>query len=187
MIQLTEYKLGDLLEVSRGASLAGENYATKGKYIRLTLGNFNYKEGGFKEDTQKDDIYYIGDIDSRFILKEGDVLTPLTEQAVGLLGATIRIPEDNKYIQSQDVALLTCNEQLLDKDFCYYMFPTDMVRKQLSAAAQQTSIRHTSPEKIKDCKVFIPDIAEQKKVACFLHSIEDKIALNRHINQNLCA
>ena len=67
-MKLKEYKLGDLLEVTRGASLAGENYATEGKYKRITLGNFNYKEGGFKEDKQKDDLFYVGEIDSRFIL-----------------------------------------------------------------------------------------------------------------------
>lgn len=184
-MKLKEYKLGDLLEVSRGASLAGEYYAPKGKYLRITLGNFNYKEGGFKEDKQKDDLYYVGEIDNRFILHKGDILTPLTEQALGLLGSTIRIPEDGKYIQSQDVALLTCNEELLDKDFCYYLIPSKMVRQQLSAAAQQTSIRHTSPDKIKACKVYIPELSEQKKIAKLLGLIEDKINLNRQINRNL--
>lgn len=33
---LTKYKLGDILDVTRGASLSGEFYATKGEYIRLT-------------------------------------------------------------------------------------------------------------------------------------------------------
>jgi len=184
-MNLKEYKLGDLLEVTRGASLSGNYYSSEGKYMRITLGNFNYKEGGFKEDKQKDDLYYIGEIDSRFILHKGDILTPLTEQALGLLGSTIRIPEDDKYIQSQDVALLNCNETLLDKDFCYYLIPSKMVRQQLSAAAQQTSIRHTSPDKIKACKVYIPELAEQKKIAKFLRLLEDKINLNRKINQNL--
>lgn len=184
-MKLKEYKLGDLLEVTRGASLAGEYYSTEGKYKRITLGNFNYKEGGFKEDKQKDDLYYVGEIDSRFILHKGDILTPLTEQALGLLGSTIRIPEDDKYIQSQDVAILTCNEKLLDKDFCYYLIPSKMVRQQLSAAAQQTSIRHTSPDKIKACKVYIPEVEEQKKIAKLLRLIEDKINLNRQINRNL--
>ena len=184
-MKLKEYRLGDLMEVSRGASLAGEYYANNGKYLRITLGNFNYKEGGFKEDKQKDDLYYIGDIESRFIFHKGDILTPLTEQALGLLGSTIRIPEDDKYIQSQDVALLKCNEDLLDNDFCYYLIPSKMVRQQLSAAAQQTSIRHTSPDKIKACKVFIPELAEQKKIAKSLRLLEDKIYLNKQINRNL--
>ena len=184
-MNLKEYRLGDLIEVTRGASLAGDYYATEGKYKRITLGNFNYKEGGFKEDTQKDNIYYTGKVDERFILHKGDILTPLTEQALGLLGSTIRIPEDDKYIQSQDAALITCKEGLLDPDFCYYLISSAQVRNQLSAAAQQTKIRHTSPDKIKACKVFIPELAEQKKIGQYLRLLEEKIFINRQINQNL--
>ena len=186
-MNLKEYRLGDLTEVTRGASLAGDYYASEGKSKRITLGNFNYKEGGFKDDTQKEDIYYTGKGDERFILHKGDILTPLTEQALGLLGSTIRIPEDDKYIQSQDAALITCKEGLLDPDFCYYLISSAWVRNQLSAAAQQTKIRHTSPDKIKACKVFIPDLAEQKKIGQFLRLIEEKISLNKQINQNFLA
>ena len=56
------------------------------------------------QDTSKDDLYYTGPVRDEFIMKKGDIITPLTEQAIGLLGSTAIIPEDNKYIQSQDVA-----------------------------------------------------------------------------------
>ena len=172
---LKEYKLGDLIEVSRGASLAGEYYAHEGKYKRITLGNFNYKGGGFKDDTQKEDIYYIGKIDERFILHKGDILTPLTEQTLGLLGSTLRVPEGDKYIQSQDVALISCKEGMIDSDFCYYLLSSPIVRNQLSAAAQQTKIRHTSPDKIKACTVYIPNLENQKNIGLILRTIEPKI------------
>ena len=42
-----------------------------------------------------------------------------------------------------------------DDGYCYYLISSDLVRRQLSMAAQQTKIRHTSPEKIMDCEVFI--------------------------------
>ncbi len=184
-MELKEYRLGDVAKVTRGASLAGKYYASEGKYIRLTLGNFNYKEGGFKEDTQKDNLYYIGDIDSRFILHKGDILTPLTEQAIGLLGATIRIPEDDKYIQSQDTALITCNKDLLDRDYCYYLFSTDLMRCQISGPAQQTKIRHTSPDKIEACKVFLPSLPTQRKIAGLLSALDAKISLCREMNTHL--
>ena len=57
-MKLTKYKLGDLLEVTRGASLAGEYYASEGNLIRLTLGHFDYQNGGFKENTSKDNLYF---------------------------------------------------------------------------------------------------------------------------------
>lgn len=184
-MKLTKYKLGEILDVTRGASLSGEFYATEGEYIRLTCGNFDYKDNCFKENKSKDNLYYVGDFKSEFLMEEGDIITPLTEQAIGLLGSTAIIPESNKYIQSQDVAKIICNEDLLDKDFAFYLISSALVKQQLSAAAQQTKIRHTSPDKIKDCTVWIPELSEQKRIGKLLRSIDRKIELNRAINQNL--
>ena len=184
-MELKEYKLGQLLDVTRGASLSGEHYATQGEHIRLTLGHFDYVNGGFKENTSKDNLFFTGDVKEEFILNKGDIITPLTEQTFGLIGSTAIIPESGKYIQSQDIGLVKCNEELLFPGFCYYLLPTQLVKNQLSAGAQQTSIRHTSPDKIKDCKVFIPPLHEQKKISALLSSIDKKISLNRAINQNL--
>lgn len=184
-MELKKYKLGELLDVKRGASLAGEYYATTGNYIRLTCGNFDYQNNSFKLNTSKDNLFYTGPVRKEFIMKKGDIITPLTEQAIGLLGSTAIIPEDDKYIQSQDVAKIICNEDLLYPMFAYYLISSETVKKQLSAAAQQTKIRHTSPDKIKDCVVWIPDLKEQKHIASILSDLDKKIALNRAINQNL--
>ena len=118
-------------------------------------------------------------------MEEGDIITPLTEQAIGLLGSTAIIPESGKYIQSQDVAKIVCKEDLLDKNFAFYLISSALVKQQLSAAAQQTKIRHTSPDKIKDCTVWIPELSEQKRIGKLLRSIDSKIERNRQINQNL--
>ena len=182
---MKKYKLGELIEISRGASLSGECYATKGEYIRLTCGNFDYRNNCFKENTSKDNLYYVGEFKPEFLLEEGDIITPLTEQAIGLLGSTALIPESGKYIQSQDVAKVTCNEELLDKKYAFYLLSSDIVKQQLSAGAQQTKIRHTSPDKIKDCTVWIPNLDVQKRVGQLLSDIDAKIALNRAVNHNL--
>ena len=182
---LTKYKLRELIDVTRGMSLPGEYYSETGELIRLTMGNFNYTGGGFKENTSKTDIYYTGPVRDEYILKKGDIITPLTEQAIGLLGTTAMIPESDKYIQSQDVALITCKEDKLDHLFCYYLISSDIVKKQLSAAAQQTKIRHTSPDKIMDCTVWIPEMSVQKRIGKTLYDIDQKIALNTRLNAEL--
>ena len=184
-MELKKYKLGEILDVTRGASLSGEFYATEGKYIRLTCGNFDYQNNCFKENKSKDNLYYIGDFKPEFLMEEGDIITPLTEQAIGLLGSTAIIPESGKYIQSQDVAKIICKEKLLYKDFAFYLISSTLVKQQLSAAAQQTKIRHTSPDKIRDCTVWIPELTEQKRIGKLLRSLDRKIELNRAINQNL--
>ncbi|MGM9806883.1 MAG: restriction endonuclease subunit S [Candidatus Onthomorpha sp.] len=184
-MELKKYKLGELLDITRGASLSGEFYSTEGEYIRLTCGNFDYQNNCFKENKSKDNLYYVGNFRSEFLMEEGDIITPLTEQAIGLLGSTAIIPESGKYIQSQDVAKIVCKEDMLDKDFAFYLISSTLVKQQLSAAAQQTKIRHTSPDKIKDCIVWIPGISEQKRIGKLLRSIDRKIELNRAVNQNL--
>ena len=182
---MKRYKLGDLIEVSRGASLSGQYYSSSGALKRLTLGNFDYANGGFKENTSKDNIFFTGEVKPEFVLNKGDIITPLTEQTPGLLGSTARIPESGKYIQSQDIALVRCKEGQVDPAFCYYLISSDSVKKQLGAAAQQTKIRHTSPDKIKDVIVDIPSLEEQRAIGVFLDALTSKIESARAINDYL--
>ena len=184
---MKECLLGDLLDVNRGMSLSGEFYATEGNLVRLTCGNFDYNNNCFKENHSKDDIYFTGTVKPQFIMDKDDLITPLTEQAIGLLGSTAFVPEGGKYIQSQDVAKITCKEGKLDKNYAFYLISSNGVKKQLSACAQQTKIRHTSPDAIKACKVFVHDYPTQKKIGKFFRTIDEKIALNQQINRNLFA
>ncbi len=183
-MKMKKYKLGELMEVTRGMSLSGEYYSTKGELMRLTLGNFDYHKNCFKEDKSKENLYFTGEVKEGFILNKDDIVTPLTEQAIGLLGSTAKIPCSGKYIQSQDVGLIKCNDKL-NPNYAFYLIPSKLVRKQLSVAAQQTKIRHTSPDKIKGCTVWIPEYDKQEKIGKLLSSLDDKIALNNRINAKL--
>ena len=185
MVNLKKCLLGELIAVTRGASLSGNYYSTKGEYIRLTCGNFDYRNNCFKDNTSKDNLFYTGEFKEEFLLEKGDIITPLTEQAMGLLGTTARIPESGKYIQSQDIALVKCKVGKIDPTFCYYLISSRLVRNQLSVAAQQTKIRHTSPDKIKACTVWVPELDDQKAIGRLLASLDEKIQLNKRINDNL--
>lgn len=183
---MKKIKLGEVLDVKRGTSLSGKYYKTEGDYIRLTLGNFNYPSSGWKENKSKDNLYYDGSITPEYIMSKGDIITPLTEQVRGLLGNTATVPEDNLYIQSGDIGKVIPHSDVLYGRFAYYLISSRIVKKQLDACAQQTKIRHTSPDKIKNCAAFIPDkISEQIKIASILDAINSKIELNNRINDNL--
>lgn len=178
---MRKVKLGEVLDVKRGMSLSGEFYSETGEKIRLTLGNFNYPGGGFKKNTSKTDLFFTGPVKPEYILKKGDIITPLTEQVAGLLGETARIPEDNLYIQSGDIGLVLPDEIQLNKDFAYYLISSPIVKKQLGAAAQQTKIRHTSPDAIKACEVYLPNLEDQAKIAAILDALNAKIENNNAI------
>lgn len=182
---MDKIKLGDVLDFKRGMSVAGKFYSKEGRYVRLTLGNFTYPECGFKLNTSKDDLYYNGAIRKEFIMKKGDIITPLTEQVRGLLGNTATIPVDDIYIQTQDVAKLIPNEDIIDKRFAYYLVSSPVVKKQLDAGSQQTKIRHTSPDKLKDCYAYLPKLKIQKKIAKLMDSFGAKIENNNKIIKEL--
>lgn len=181
---MQKIKLGEVLDIKRGTSLSGDYYSTSGKYIRLTLGNFTYPDSGWKENTSKDDLYYTGDVRKEFLLKKGDIITPLTEQVRGLLGNTATIPLDDTYIQSGDIGLVISNDNI-HKRYAYYLLSSPIVKKQLDAGSQQTKIRHTSPNNIKECIAYLPDMDTQIKVSEFLDYINEKILINNQINDNL--
>ncbi len=163
--------LGEILDVRRGASLSGEFYSTQGDKIRLTLGNFDYPNGGFKHNTSKKDLYFVGPINPKFILKKGDIITPLTEQVAGLLGSTAVIPQDDLYIQSGDIGLVIPDETKLSKGFAYYLLSSSIIKKQLGNSAQQTKIRHTSPDAIKSCVAWIPSLEQQLRITNIAQTI----------------
>lgn len=177
-MKLKKIKVGEVADITRGASLSGEYYSNFGNLIRLTLGNFNYPNNGFKNNTSKDNLYFTGPIRDEFILKKGDIITPLTEQVRGLLGNTARIPEDDLYIQSGDIAKVIPKEDKLDDSFAYYWISSPIIKKQLDVGSQQTKIRHTSPDKLKDCVAFLPDLENQKKIGSLLSKLDLQINLN---------
>ena len=64
---------------------------------------------------------------------------------------------------------------------------TKSVREQLERSSSGTKVKHTSPEKIYDVEVEIPDVNSQQKIANLLWFIDEKIANNNAINDNLVA
>ena len=173
---MKKVRLGDHLRFKRGTTLPGKYYSSSGKYIRLTLGNFDFKENCFKENTSKDNIYFTGNFKGKYLLDLGDIITPLTEQVRGLLGSTAKIPEKGKYILSQDVAKVESRDNQILLPYAYYLIPSVVVRKQLDMGSQQTKIRHTSVSKLEDLVAYIPPLDQQERIAEVLNGIDELCA-----------
>jgi type I restriction enzyme S subunit len=90
MVGWRDCKLGELLQIKHGFAFLGEHFGSAGMHIVLTPGNF-LVEGGFKEKSDKAK-WYSGPIPSDYILKEGDLIVAMTEQAEGLLGSSAIVP-----------------------------------------------------------------------------------------------
>ena len=182
---MNRMKLGEILSVKHGWAFKGEYFAEDGEQSILTPGNF-FEKGGFKPNNGKE-RYYTGTYPKEYLCHKGDLIVAMTQQAEGLLGSTALVPENNKYLHNQRIGLITCDEKRLNKLFAYYLFMTKSVREQLERSSSGTKVKHTSPEKIYDVEVEIPDVISQQKIANLLWSVDEKIANNKAINDNLSA
>jgi len=101
--------------------------------------------------------FYCGEIPSGFVLEEGDMLVAMTEQAAGLLGSPILIPESDKCLHNQRLGLVTKKPGVPWKnEFFFHVFNTQRVRKEIHDSASGVKVRHTSPRKISDVVVTFP-------------------------------
>jgi len=179
----SNYKLGDLLTIKHGFAFKGEHFASEGRYILLTPGNF-YESGGFKFTPEKEK-YYLGAFPKEYICSKGDLVVAMTEQAEGLLGSTAMVPTDDSFLHNQRIGRISFDERRIDKTFLYYLFRIQSVRKQIKGSASGTKVKHTSPERIYDVKVSIPPVTIQKRVAAILSVLDGKIELNNRTNVDL--
>ncbi|UOX63239.1 restriction endonuclease subunit S [Sellimonas intestinalis] len=180
---MNRYKIGQLLTIKHGFPFKGEFFAQSGEYIILTPANF-YEEGGFKYTIGKEKFYQ-GEFPKEYICKKDDLIVAMTQQAEGLLGSTALVPEDDKYLHNQRIGMITVNDKITDKNYVNYLFRTPFVRKQIRDTASGSKVKHTSPEKICEIEVYIPEIGVQKKIGSLLKALDSKIENNNKINAEL--
>lgn len=182
---MRKVKLGDIVSIKHGFAFKSENYVEKSDYALITLANIS-EANTFQLNRDKL-TYYGAEFPSTFIMNEGDLIMPLTEQAVGLLGNSAFIPniQGITFVLNQRVGKVIVNDNLADKCYIHYLLSTRLVKDQLEYRASGTSQRNISPDDVYDVEVFIPDIEEQRPIGKLLYSLEKKIELNKAINDNL--
>ncbi len=170
-------KLGDLFRIRHGYAFKGEHFASSGPYVLLTPGNF-HDEGGFKDKGEKEK-HYTGEVPPEYILRRGDLLIAMTEQAEGLLGSSAIVPDSGRYLHNQRLGLITeLNEEEVDKSFLYYLFNDRHVRNQIRASASGVKVRHTSPSRVYAVEMEIPPLEVQRRIAGIISAYVDLILNN---------
>ena len=124
-----EKPLADLCDIKHGFAFKSEFFTDRGDYVMLTPGNF-YESGGYRDRGEKQK-YYCGEIPAGFVLEKGDMLVAMTEQAAGLLGSPILIPESSKFLHNQRLGLVTRKPGVpWTNEFFFHAFNTQTVRKE---------------------------------------------------------
>lgn len=181
-----KYKLGDLIDVKHGYAFKGEFFSEiPTKDILLSPGNFNIG-GGFKTDKFK---YYDGIVPSDYILKENDVIITMTDLSPkgDTLGTTAKIPKHNgiNYLHNQRLGLVIFKSDSISNDYLYWALRNDNYHNFIVSSATGSTVKHTSPSRIKEYEINLPSIIEQQAIAEILSSLDDKIELNLQTNKTL--
>jgi type I restriction enzyme S subunit len=157
-------RLQEICDVKHGFAFDGEFFSKTGRFVLLTPGNF-YEKGGYRDRGEKQK-YYTGDIPDGYILSKGSLLVAMTEQAAGLLGSPIIIPEGDLFLHNQRLGLVIPKPQVAwDNEFFFHVFNLRKVRQQIHADASGVKVRHTSPSKIGNVPVSYPtQIADQRRI-----------------------
>ncbi len=150
-----ETTFDQLCDIKHGFAFKSEFFTDAGDHVLLTPGNF-YEAGGYRDrgDKQK---FYVGEIPDGYVLSEGDLLVAMTEQAAGLLGSPILVPESGKFLHNQRLGLVVGKPGTnWTNDFFFYVFNTKFVRQEIHDSASGVKVRHTSPSKIGEVPVSYP-------------------------------
>ena len=183
-----EVALGDLIEIRHGFAFKGSsiNGEARGD-ILLTPGNFAIG-GGFKGDRFK---YYDGDVPEDFVLNEGDLLVTMTDlskqsDTLGYPAFVPTSPIGHRYLHNQRLGKIVFKKAgEICSRFIYYVMCGSAYRQEVLASATGTTVKHTAPERIKQFRFELPPLHEQRAIADILGALDDKIELNRRMNETL--
>jgi type I restriction enzyme, S subunit len=184
-----EVRLGNLVSIKHGWPFKSELFSeeSSGGPIVVNIGNFRYT-GGFRfEETQIKE--YRGEYPQEYELSPGDILLVMTCQTSGgeILGIPARVPNDGRtYLHNQRLGkVIVTRPNLVDRGYLYWLFLWSEFNKELALSASGTKILHTAPSRIEAFLFRLPTLPEQRAIAHILGTLDDKIELNRQMNETL--
>ncbi len=177
-MELKRYKLGDIAEIYNGST-------------PTTADSANY-DGDIVWATPKD----LSDQQSKWFYKGARNITKKGFDSC----STKMIPANNILMSSRaPIGLFAINKvdcctnqgfknivldkSIADVDFMYYFLKYHI--KEIEALGSGTTFKEISKVSFEKYEITLPDLNTQKRIASILSLIDEKISLNRALNQNL--
>ena len=183
MEEWKEYKLGDLYDVHNGLSKGGKFFGSGYPFLSFKTVFNNY----FLPSVLPDLVQSDKKEQSGYDIKRGDVFVTRTSETPEELGMSS--------VALKDYPLATYNgftKRLRPKDtsiiypeFIGYYLRSTKFRELFYGLASSMSTRASLANgDLLGMRVFLPTFATQEKIAKILKSLDDKIEVNRRINDN---
>ena len=171
-------KLGEVCEFKRGFSYKSDQLTKNVTDKRFITINDLEKEGGIKQTAQKLYLKDTVEVPSDFYLSEGDILIANTDMSQGfIIGAPILIKnlQDEAIVYSMDLTKLIFDKRKIDSRFLFYLLTHHPIRQKMKAFAQGTNVLHLNHELVKNIRISLPTVSEQRRIAEILSTVDNAI------------
>lgn len=178
-----EIAIGDICELGDGAHAKVHRTASGVPYLTSK----NIGNGVLKLD----DVDYISEQDynrlfpreSRAVIRPrpGDILTGI----IGTFGNLYLYKEDDEFGISSAIAILRPDQSRVWPPYLYYYLSSTYFRQKHASYAAGSVQGYTNLPTIRQLPAIIPPLPEQRRIAKILGDLDDKIELNRRMNETL--
>ena len=106
----------------------------------------------------------------------------------GTLGQTGFVPNEgpyNLFLLSSNQMKLTVDRRLADPMFVYYFVSSPDSTRKIIQDSEATGVPKTNITYLRDFPIVLPPLSEQRAIAHILATLDDKIELNRRMNETL--
>ena len=181
MEEWKEYKLGDVCTMIPGFAFKSKDFGI-GKDIAIKIKDIRPPFVETKEADNVDTSNYNQKKLSKFVVHKGEFLLAMTGATIGKIGKYIC--EEPAYVNQRVLKFEDAGFILYD--YLYYYLSTDVfqsfITNHIDSQSAQPNISSTTIGKY---PIKVPSIKVQKQIVSILKSLDDKIEVNRKINENL--
>jgi type I restriction enzyme, S subunit len=149
----------------------------RGSNLSLGTSRFNDSEFVFVSEEMAKRL-------SRSLCHAGDIV--FTKK--GTLGQTGLIPQHSRHRQfllSSNQMKLSVDRKAVDPLFVYYYVSSPEAREKIIRDSEITGVPKTNTAYLRQFPIFLPPLDQQKAIAHILGTLDDKIELNRRMNETL--
>ena len=160
-----------------------EEYVTENaKYRFISIGNYS-SDGTYIDNGQR--INNTGKAKDK-ILNKNDLVMVLNDKTSqgNIIGSTILIDEDNKYIYNQRSERIKCNSNIIPK-YAWCILNSTNIRNIILKKSQGGTQIYINFHEIEKLKLYVPSIKEQIKLSNIYYSIVSKLNIEDQKLNNL--
>ena len=119
-----------------------------------------------------------------FELQKGDILIAMTGATTGKIG---RVPETKLrvFLNQRVGKVFLKNNNIASYDYIYYFLSQQHISYSILQQSDGSAQGNISGQQIENIKIPLPDFITQKAIAHILATLDDKIEINKKLNQTL--